>query len=131
MSGRDLTGRWDGIFNYPRELPPTGFVAALVDHQGALSGDVEERGDADGLEGATLAAVIEGERIGSQVRFTKRYDDLARAHYAVRYEGTLAPDGDEIVGEWTIPGIWSGSFIMVRQPGRSVEAERTVGAEVR
>lgn len=124
MSARDLTGRWDGIFNYPHTLPPTGFVATLVELRGALTGEVEEPDDG----GAALAAVVEGERIGSRVRFTKRYDALARAHYAVAYEGTLTPDGDEIVGEWTIPGIWSGSFIMVRAAGRAAAVEQVARA---
>ena len=127
MNARDLTGRWDGIFNYPRTLPPTGFVAALIERRGALTGEVEEPDDG----GTALAAVVEGERIGSRVRFTKRYDDPARAYYAVQYDGTLAPDGDEIVGEWTIPGIWSGSFIMVRAPGRAAEVEHEATEEVR
>ena len=131
MSERDLTGRWDGIFNYPRELPPNGFVAVLVEHGGALTGEVEEVSDHGADRGGQIAAVIEGERIGAQVRFTKRYDDLRRAHYAVRYDGTVAADGDEITGEWTIPGVWSGSFIMVRAAGREVEVEQAVGEEVR
>lgn len=87
--------------------------------------------DAGRDRGQRLAVVIEGQRVGSSVRFTKRYDDLRRAHHAVRYEGTLAPDGDEIVGEWSISGVWSGSFIMVRQPGLAAEVEDTVGAEMR
>ncbi len=125
---RDLTGRWDGIFNYPRALPPNGFVATLVEHDGGLTGEVEERADAGTDQGTTLAALIEGDRIGSRVRFIKRYDAIDRADHPVTYDGTLAPDGDEITGEWTIPGVWSGSFIMVRQPGLATEVEREATA---
>ena len=116
MSGRDLTGCWDGIFNYPCTLPSNGFVAVLSERGGALTGDIAE-----------LTATITGERIGSGVRFTKRYADATRCHHAVLYTGTLAPEGDEMVGEWTIPSIWSGSFIMVRQPGSIVANEEEVG----
>ncbi|WP_425229079.1 hypothetical protein [Sphingomonas sp.] len=131
MSGRDLTGRWDGIFSYPRLLPPNGFAATLAECDGTLTGEVEERSDDAGDPGAAIAALIDGERIGSTVRFTKRYDAANRAHYAVGYAGTLADDGDEITGEWTIPGLWSGSFIMIRTPGPYAVVEREAAETVR
>lgn len=127
MNRRDVTGRWEGIFNYPRTMPPNGFVAMLVEQAGTISGEIEETSDG----GAVLTATVYGERTGSSVRFGKRYADPARAHYAVDYVGTLSPEGDEIVGEWTIPGVWSGSFIMVRQPGREVETKQDTGKTVR
>lgn len=129
MSTRDVTGRWEGIFNYPQNLPPNGFVATLIEQAGVITGDTDEASDRDVDLGATLPAVITGERVGSAVRFTKRYDDRVCAH-PVDYAGTLSPEGDEIVGEWTISGIWSGSFIMVRQPGPIATVEK-VGAAVR
>lgn len=116
MSTRDLTGRWEGIFNYPRQLPPTGYVAVLVERGGVLTGEIEEVGDGP-EHGTPLIALVEGERVGISVRFRKRYADPSRAHYTVRYDGTLSAEGDEITGEWTIPGIWSGTFIMVRAAG--------------
>lgn len=130
MSGCDVTGRWEGIFNYPGDLPPNGFVARLVEQAGVITGETDEASDRDADCGATLPAGIAGERVGSAVRFTKRYDDRVRAH-PVHYAGTLSPEGDEIVGEWAIPGIWSGSFIMVRQPGPVATVEEEVGAAVR
>ncbi len=131
MSSRDVTGRWEGIFNYPRGMAPNGFAAELVEQAGAITGETHERSDEGASRGETLVAIVEGERVGSAVRFTKRYDELARAHYAVRYDGTLSPEGDEITGEWTIPGVWSGSFIMVRERGRDEPVEEVVGEEVR
>lgn len=130
MTTRDVTGRWEGIFNYPRTMPPSGFTADLVEQAGAIIGETQERGDEGPSRGGELVAVVEGERIGSSVRFTKRYHDLVRAHYAVRYDGTLSPEGDEITGEWTIPGVWSGSFIMVRQAVHEVPLEEIVSNEV-
>ena len=96
-----------------------------------VTGEVEERGDRGDDRADQLAAMIEGDRVGSRVRFTKRYDDVARAYYGIRYEGTLNAEGDEITGEWTIPGVWSGSFIMIRQPERTAEVEHMVGAQAR
>lgn len=130
MGSRDVTGRWDGIFNYPRSLPPNGFVAVLIERAGVITGETEEASDRRTDRGAALPAAIEGDRIGSAVRFTKRYDDRVRAH-SVHYAGTLSPEGDEIVGEWTIPGVWSGSFIMVRQAGRAVMVEESISEEMR
>lgn len=131
MTSHNVTGRWEGIFNYPRGMAPNGFAATLVEQAGAITGETHERSDVGQERGDELVAMVEGDRVGSAVRFTKRYDDLARADYAVRYDGTLSPEGDEIVGEWTIPGVWSGSFIMVREKGRSVADERRVSEEVR
>ena len=125
-----MTGRWEGIFNYPRSLPPNGFTATFAEQAGIITGETVEASDRDADQGAALPARIDGERIGSAVRFTKCYDDRVRAH-PVHYAGTLSPEGDEIVGEWTIPGVWSGSFIMVRQPGRVAGVAEEVGAEVR
>lgn len=125
-----MTGRWDGIFNYPHDLPPNGFTATLIEQGGAITGETEEVGDTDPGEGETLHALIDGTRIGSAVNFTKHYDRVDRAPFPVRYDGTLSPEGDEIAGEWTIPGIWSGTFIMVRQIGAVEEVGQVVAAEV-
>ena len=125
----DVTGAWEGIFNYPRGLPPGGFRAELRDASGAITGETEERGDAD-QAGLTLHALIVGTRSGTAVAFTKRYDALARAADPVHYEGTLSPDGDEITGRWTIPGSWSGSFIMVRAARRAAPAAVEVAETV-
>lgn len=129
---REVTGRWEGIFNYPRDFPPNGFVATLIERAGAISGETEEVCDTDPGLGEPLHALIDGDRVGTTVRFVKRYDRSDRAPWPVRYEGTLSPEADEIAGEWTIPGIWSGTFIMVRQggSGEAVAVEETVSAPV-
>ena len=56
--------------------------------------------------------MIEGGREGSEVSFIKIYDDLERP--TPHYRGTILPGGDEVEGEWTIPGDWSGTFFMIR-----------------
>ena len=56
------------------------------------------------------------------------YDDLEPADSALSC-GTIQLGGDEIDGEWTIPGDWSGTFLMIRQGerGRMEELERRRG----
>ena len=95
--GADLSGRWHGFYNLPVDEPPTLFEAELLDTGGLLSGETTEEGDTPDCFGMTLHAVIEGRREGERVVFTKRYDYLPRADYAIDYEGMLAPGGDEIV----------------------------------
>ena len=45
------------------------------------------------------------------------YDDLARP--TPHYHGLIQPGGDEIEGEWTIPGDWSGTFLIRANGERS------------
>ena len=119
----DLGGDWDGIYNYPRLLPPIAFAATLRDHGGALSGESSET-DREG----TRFALIEGQRAGSSVTFTKSYDDGQAS--VVHYAGALNGDATEITGTWRIPGNWSGTFIMVRRPGEAEAVEREAAETV-
>ncbi len=126
MTADDLSGQWTGIFNYPRGLPPTGFTATLRDMGGVLTGETAEPRH-DG--GATLTAMIDGTRTGLAVTFVKIYDALDGEHDSVRYEGTVDAGGQEITGRWDIPGVWSGTFIMVRDAGVAAADEREAEAE--
>lgn len=127
----DLSGRWHGFYNMPNDAAPTPFEAELRDIGGLLSGTISEDGDTFDCLGQTLHAVLDGRRDGDSVSFTKRYDYLPRADYSIHYEGVLTPDGNEIEGRWMIPGIWSGTFLMVRHTGAAATAERKVSEEVR
>ena len=120
----DLSGVWHGIFSYPRSLPPAEFVATLMEHDGALSGETEET-DSDGRR---LTALLHGQRTGSSVNFVKTYDD--RHTHPVHYAGTLDPEATEIAGTWRIAGSWSGAFVMVRPAGKTEEVERKVAEPV-
>ena len=126
----DLTGSWDGVFNYPRGLPPNGFRAALREHGGAVDGETHERSEQGADRGRTITALLTGSRTGTSVHLTKRYDSLHRTHYAVVYEGRLSADGDEITGRWSIPGIWEGTFLMVRQARKAATTARRVSETV-
>ena len=121
-AANDLSGEWRGVFNYPIGSPPVHFTAALEDRAGLLSGKIVERASVGVRAGRTVAARVDGRREGSAVGFAKLYepDDV---YDSVSYRGELSPDGDEIVGRWTIPGEWSGNFIMIRARGVAAEAE--------
>lgn len=111
----DLTGVWDGQFSYPRSYEPTSFTCVLLDIGGALSGTVTEHSNNGPTKGQTLNATILGSRRDSAVSFTKSYPPRTTNHgKPVLYAGTLSLDGFEIEGEWTVPGGWSGKFLMIR-----------------
>jgi hypothetical protein len=124
----DLTGRWSGIFNYPALFPPNSFEADIRDTGGLIAGLITQPRETFEGPGPARQAIIEGSREGSTLRFVKFYDDLDRP--TPHYHGVIQPGGDEIEGEWTIPGDWSGTFLMIRG-GRAEEAvERKVSVEV-
>ena len=45
------------------------------------------------------------------------YDNPPPGYDAVQYSGEVNQDGSEIEGRWTIPGVWSGKFLMIRAGG--------------
>ena len=124
----DLTGEWSGIYNYPALLPPNTFEASIRDAGGNITGVIRQPGEIIEPAGITQHSVIEGSRNGSQVRWVKIYDDLSRA--TPHYRGTILPGGDEIEGEWHIPGDWSGTFMMVRARKAKAEEVRKVDEEI-
>lgn len=127
----NLTGMWKGIFNYPRSLPPNQFDAELREHRGVLTGETSEIGDVAPSKGQVLHAMIEGHRHGFGIEFIKRYDAIRRVTTPVHYSGTLSADGAEISGTWSIPGRWSGTFLMVRAKPEAALAERKAVETVR
>lgn len=130
MSGADdLSGGWDGIYNYPHTRRPTAFTAILRDVAGMIVGETSEPATLPGERGSVLHALLEGAREGSSLRFAKTYDEPGYARRnAVLYTGTINGNGTEITGRWEISGNWSGTFIMVRQV-REEEATEVKTAE--
>jgi hypothetical protein len=124
----DLPGEWSGIYNYPSLYPPNSFEASIRDSGGIVTGVIRQPGEFFEPAGTMQHAVIEGSRDGGTVRFVKMYDDLSRP--TPHYSGTIQPGGDEIEGEWTIPGDWSGTFLMVRAGRAKAKEALEIGEEI-
>jgi hypothetical protein len=124
----DLSGQWSGIYNYPRLYPPNAFEATIRDTGGLITGLITQPCEFFEPPGTVHHAVIEGSRDGSALSFIKIYDDLGRP--TPHYHGTVQPGGDEIEGEWTIPGDWSGTFLMIRGAKAGEAIERRIEEKV-
>ena len=118
------------MFNYPGPFPPVSFEAELRDDGGSITGMVFEPDENPFAIEATLHAIVEGARQGGTLTFTKIYEDAERMPEPVFYSGTIQPDGNEVSGRWEIAGHWSGTFLMVRNPGVAVAADEEAGQEV-
>jgi len=131
VSEADLSGRWHGFYSYAGHAHACAFEAELRDHEGELVGESFEVAHFEPSPGSTLTASLEGRRNGTAVDFAKTYDEVALAGYSIHYAGTLAPGGDEIEGNWAIPGQGSGTFLMVREGAAEAEEERKAAETVR
>lgn len=126
---RNLTGVWQGLYTYPNGQS-VSFVATLIDSAGALSGSTHEPGAHGDASSGTLYATLAGQRSGSAVTFRKTYEGKRPRYRAVDYAGTLNADATEIEGRWTIPGVWSGTFLMIRPARNEASVKREAIQEV-
>ena len=132
MAGRgegvsqNLTGVWSGRYFYPSELPPVSFVATLIETAASLTGMTHE----PAATGTARCASLEGQREGNAVSFIKTYDKAELQAYPIHYSGILNGDATEIKGTWRISGHWSGTFLMVRSPGKVAAVTRKVAERV-
>lgn len=126
-----LTGVWDGCYAYPRGLQPVPFQAVLLEIGETLTGSIWEVCASGPEQGRRLDSFVEGRREGRIVQFIKRYDGSGGRSHAVAYTGELNADATEIEGVWTIPGVWSGTFLMIRSPGREASVERKTAERAR
>jgi hypothetical protein len=128
MAGREksLTGIWHGLYNYPTLPEPVYFVATLISFGQHFSGTTHEASEGRNNAPLQLFASLEGSVQNNTVSFRKRYDSNTGRDYAIDYQGTLSTDNSEIEGTWSIPGDWSGTFLMVRGQGASEKAVRKV-----
>lgn len=121
MEQAGLTGVWDGLFSYPRRYASVPFTATILQTASWITGSIHERPAEGPTAGQIRLATFEGEFTAGAVRFLKTYDPPPPHGKPVEYEGVLSADATEIEGRWTIPGNWSGRFLMVRS-GRGLEA---------
>ena len=126
---QDLTGVWNGLYSYPDGRSVT-FVATLIDSGSTLSGSTHEPCVGGDCPAATLFATLMGSRAGSAVTFRKTYEAASLRYGTVNYEGRLNADATEIEGRWTIPGVWSGRFLMIRPQRTATHAEEGVPIRV-
>ena len=122
---QDLTGIWNGLYSYPDGRSVT-FVATLIDGGSTLTGSTHEPCVGGDCPAGTLFATLMGRRHGSAVSFRKTYEGGGPRFRAVDYAGTLNADATEIEGRWTIPGVWSGKFLMIRPLRAATSAEHEV-----
>jgi hypothetical protein len=120
----NLTGVWDGLFNWPIRRPPTSFTAVLIDTGATLGGSVHEIVQGGPFNGHELNAMIVGVPSGGSVRFTKTHEAKPTHFMPVVYDGSLNTWASEIDGTWKIKGGISGPFLMMRS-SRSSEAMET------
>ena len=126
--GLDLSGDWAGTYSYPSALPPVSFTARLIDEGGRLTGVIEETFASDGAASRRVEASLRGQRAGAAVTWLKMYDDRSVNH-DVEYAGEVGGEGDEIGGNWSIFGQWSGVFLMVRKSRRAAARLRRAATE--
>lgn len=127
----NLSGVWQGLFSYPdgRNRDPVSFVATLAELDGWIDGTTEEPGATAETSGLALRATIQGRRTGRTLTFLKLYDGRPRGYDTVTYQGAINDDASEIEGRWSIPGNWSGSFLMIRSSRPEVALEREAAEE--
>ena len=122
--GRNLTGVWHGLYSYPVGRAPVSFVATLIESANAVTGTTHEPCGIGGTPSEVLYATLSGSRQGNAVAFVKTYDGSNPHYRTVAYEGTLSGDGTEIEGRWSVPGNWSGKFLMIRAGGKQQAVRR-------
>jgi hypothetical protein len=132
QSNRSLTGVWQGIYSYPPGThPPVGFTATLIEAGGLLSGSVHEPCTVGGSPNETLFFTLNGSRQATAVNFIKTYHGTNPYYTRIIYDGTVNDDATEIEGRWTIPGNWSGRFLMTRSGDQPQAAAESEGVETR
>lgn len=124
----NLTGVWDGRFTYPRALEPVSFQAVLAEAADGFTGEITEAHARPDGSALVVGAAVDGRRDGARLEFVKRYDGAGGWSHAVHYSGQLQDDGREIEGTWSVPGAWSGWFLMIRAGGMEEEVAREAEA---
>ena len=126
----NLSGQWQGFYSYPSRQRPVSFSATLTEAGSWLTGMTTETGTEGKARGRVLGATLQGRRTARSVTFLKLYADGFPAYDGVHYEGEVRADGTEIEGRWSIPGSWSGTFLMVRSGGHKAERRQKLAEPI-
>jgi len=126
----NLSGPWQGFYSYPSLQRPVSFSATLTEAGSWLTGTTTETATQGETRGRVLSAALQGRRTGRSVTFLKLYADGFPAYDGVRYEGEVREDRTKIEGRWSIPGGWSGRFLMVRSGGHKAEQRQKLAEPV-
>ena len=130
MTGsHDLSGQWDGHFDYSAGFgPSTAFLATIRQSGGHFTEQVIEPDLYS--RAAPAEAMIEGVVAGQSVDFTKRYTHASFGYEnPVDYVGQLSEDGNRISGVWSLLDL-NGTFEMTREAEAAVGEERAATDEV-
>ncbi len=119
----DLTGAWSGLYHLPASREPVFFDAMLAEAESWLTGSTTETVTLAGRR-HVLGASLQGRRAGRLITWLKIYDGAVPGYDTVHYEGGINEDATEIEGKWSIPGNWSGKFLMIRSGGRQAARSR-------
>jgi hypothetical protein len=126
---QSLTGVWNGLYSYP-DGRSVAFVATLIESGRTLTGSTHEPCVGGDCPGSTLFASLIGSRDGSAVTFRKTYEAASPRFGTVNYAGTLNAEATEIEGRWTITGVSSGKFMMIRPAKEALAEKRQQSAKV-
>ncbi len=121
---QSLTGVWHGLYMFDENHEVESFVATLMETGPFLTGTTHEDAICDDGVRRRLLATVDGEREGAAVYFDKTYDGTAGWNHLVRYQGALNSDWTEVEGRWTVPGAWSGRFLMIRSGSKTLAQAR-------
>ena len=98
----NLSGEWSGVYSYAGLRPPIHFSANLQDNGGWIAGVTEEIATLGEAMNRKISATLQGRRTGASVIWLKLYDRASAVYDAVRYEGEVSADGNEISGRWIV-----------------------------
>ncbi len=118
-----LSGVWSGEYWYGGGGGRTPFAANIVDKAGILTGTTIE----DAPRWGELSATLAGARTGSDVNFTKVYDQARELRACpIAYSGIANAELDSVEGDWVLMerNPLRGGFRMRRVSPRA-EAEVT------
>lgn len=114
-----MNGIWSGQYHYPGGfgIETVSFTAWFDDRNGILAGTILEPNTFAEGGPVDLSSAVSGERSGTEIEFTKKYDANQCAHSdVIAYFGTASADFTHVSGSWMFlqhPS-FTGSFVLSR-----------------